>query len=74
MSAVNRDDEEKSQNTSTSQEEHETPEQAFRGRTQVSRFGGVPQDSDSPESEVDQDPGERQKRNQGDIEEDKLAS
>ncbi len=48
--------------------------------TQRSRFGGAPvqpirqQEQDTEIEEVDQDPGERQKRNQGDIEEDKLAS
>ncbi len=74
MKPINRDDEENAPDKSASQQESLNQEHSLQGRTQTSRFGGVPQDSESTESEVDQDPGERQKRNQGDIEEDKLAS
>lgn len=56
----------------------ENEEHSMEGRTQQSRFGGDPAQTSeeiSPEGELnDQDPGERQKRNQNDREEDPLAS
>lgn len=58
------------------EESREQQEHGAEG-TQRSRFGGTPQPvqaEDVDREEVDQDPGDRQKRNQGDIEEDKLAS
>lgn len=66
-------------------ERGENEEHSMEGHTQHSRFGGDPaqttgkkpseHESKNPEGELnDQDPGERQKRNQNDRREDPLAS
>jgi hypothetical protein len=58
-------------------ERGENEEHSMEGHTQRSRFGGDPgqtQEKKSPEGVLnDQDPGERQKRNQNDQREDPLA-
>lgn len=50
----------------------ENEEHSMEGHTQHSRFGGAP--AGNTPAENDQDPGERQKRNQNDRKEDPLAS
>lgn len=59
-------------------ERGENEEHSMEGHTQRSRFGGNPEQTSgkkNPEGELnDQDPGERQKRNQNDQREDPLAS
>ncbi len=60
-------------------ERGENEEHSMEGETQHSRFGGDPSQSDDPNVHDagklnDQDPGERQKRNQNDRREDPLAS
>lgn len=54
----------------------ENEEHSMENHTQHSRFGGAPAiEKKSPEGVLnDQDPGERQKRNQNDQKEDPLAS